>query len=1104
MDTTEHGSNSSVTSNLCQTELLYLVMKFASQDDYMHTFTAPNKQLSELSVKVATPPGSLTMALKKLLIQMKNSDPGPLNPKHLFSEICKKSPRFRGYQQQDSQELLRCLLDSIKTEQLRRLKIGVLNAFGVNAEEGGTLKQLSEEKKDIVREYVKSLSSTAVDIVFGGTLDSIVVCHQCHKESRVRESFLDLSLSLAPLQTKSSMPVSGSKNKRMSPLISESATLTEVKEEDANDGLQYMSKYKLKAARKAEKKKAKKNKSASKRQPKHINQSDDMAKSNDQSDDEKELNDQSDGEVDIHSDQQNGSYPNDQSDVAVHDVMAHGSQSEGAVQLNCSEGVGRSDHTGSVSHNHQSGCENDSQSCDKCQIEQPEDKRDSDQRSDLIHSSQSEAVHRNVHAEDEGHIDEYGCGLHDNEQLDEEVASHVSGDDIMDVNDLIHSSQSEAVHRNVHAEDKGHIDEYGCGLHNDEQSDGEAASHVSGDDIMAVSDDETSDTCAEVTKEYSHDPLFVPEQVNNKLLHLSEEATESKLAVDSSDEVRCESRENVFPNVICTRTPSVCASPQTTENSVTNPYAIRSEKANDIATGEPFRFTASLKADSYENISLDNTMVDSLDDDRESVCSNSKKSAIFLEIRDEKIEMKSYCTYGDWVIVSESPSATTDSGYGSSCNCTKTTKGTYLDKNTSVDINMENRTEDLSPSKENMDHLESSKSSVTPASGLDIKDTSSVNSVTSKVNTIGEDTGDIASHVKRLSLEEDALDSENKSNGLECDDSKPSNGSGVDESVNATSDMCSANCTRVNDAYSDMDTTSNSSTQTKDSGIWGCDAYSVDTGEASTTRHLGNSSPNLPSQEPPTSSPSPPSRELTLGSPYLPSPGECSVMSCLSVFCAKETLTGKNKFACEECTKARNGCGTPVCEESGDKEEASSKRHRSQAPTVYTEATKQLLLSHPPLVLTLHLKRFQQVLFGLRKVAKHVDFPLVLDMAPFCSSQGKALPDANGQILYSLIGAVDHSGGLNSGHYTAYIKLKSKPTLDLNRDIRNSRELEAYIRETWNEAHAQKCTSQGVPQGQWYYVSDSHSVLVPESRVLRSQAYMLFYERLPLVQNGKT
>ncbi|EDO33880.1 predicted protein [Nematostella vectensis] len=141
-----------VMQNLCQTELLYLVMKFASQDDYMHTFTAPNKQLSELSVKVATPPGSLTMALKKLLIQMKNSDPGPLNPKHLFSEICKKSPRFRGYQQQDSQELLRCLLDSIKTEQLRRLKIGVLDAFGVNAEEGGTLKQLSEEKKDIVRD----------------------------------------------------------------------------------------------------------------------------------------------------------------------------------------------------------------------------------------------------------------------------------------------------------------------------------------------------------------------------------------------------------------------------------------------------------------------------------------------------------------------------------------------------------------------------------------------------------------------------------------------------------------------------------------------------------------------------------------------------------------------------------------------------------------------------------------------------------------------------------------------------------------------------------------------------------------------------------------
>lgn len=42
---------------------------------------------------------------------------------------------------------------------------------------------------------------------------------------------------------------------------------------------------------------------------------------------------------------------------------------------------------------------------------------------------------------------------------------------------------------------------------------------------------------------------------------------------------------------------------------------------------------------------------------------------------------------------------------------------------------------------------------------------------------------------------------------------------------------------------------------------------------------------------------------LTLQPSYHPSPGECSVMSCLSQFCAPELLDGNNKFACEECSK---------------------------------------------------------------------------------------------------------------------------------------------------------------------------------------------------------
>ena len=55
---------------------------------------------------------------------------------------------------------------------------------------------------------------------------------------------------------------------------------------------------------------------------------------------------------------------------------------------------------------------------------------------------------------------------------------------------------------------------------------------------------------------------------------------------------------------------------------------------------------------------------------------------------------------------------------------------------------------------------------------------------------------------------------------------------------------------------------------------------------------------------------------LTLQPSYHPSPGECSVMSCLSQFCAPELLDGNNKFACEECSKraqrSKNNKGSNV------------------------------------------------------------------------------------------------------------------------------------------------------------------------------------------------
>lgn len=197
---------------------------------------------------------------------------------------------------------------------------------------------------------------------------------------------------------------------------------------------------------------------------------------------------------------------------------------------------------------------------------------------------------------------------------------------------------------------------------------------------------------------------------------------------------------------------------------------------------------------------------------------------------------------------------------------------------------------------------------------------------------------------------------------------------------------------------------------------------------------------------------------------YTPCSKECSVQSCLHQFTSVELLMGNNKLLCESCTERRH------------KQLRKSSGADKKAEKVYTSARKQMLISSLPPVVTLHLKRFHQAGMNLRKVNRHVDFPLVLDLAPFCSATCKNLA-AGERVLYSLYGIVEHSGSMRGGHYTAYVKVRSPQ----RRGEHPRRNLSGASSPT---------------QSQWVYVSDTTVQVVPESRVLNSQAYLLFYEEI--------
>ncbi|XP_045072811.1 ubiquitin carboxyl-terminal hydrolase 45-like isoform X1 [Coregonus clupeaformis] len=228
----------------------------------------------------------------------------------------------------------------------------------------------------------------------------------------------------------------------------------------------------------------------------------------------------------------------------------------------------------------------------------------------------------------------------------------------------------------------------------------------------------------------------------------------------------------------------------------------------------------------------------------------------------------------------------------------------------------------------------------------------------------------------------------------------------------------------------------------------------------------GEPQPQHPQQSPP--HPHHQGAFQALSHSYTPCSKECSVQSCLHQFTSVELLMGNNKLLCESCTDRRQ------------KQLRKSTPAEKKSDRVYTSARKQILISSLPPVVTLHLKRFHQAGMNLRKVNRHVNFPLILDLAPFCSASCRNLVGGE-RVLYNLYGIVEHSGSMRGGHYTAYVKVRSP-----------QRRTEQPQRR--NLAGPREASS--ATQGQWVYVSDTNVQTVPESRVLNSQAYLLFYEEL--------
>ena len=201
---------------------------------------------------------------------------------------------------------------------------------------------------------------------------------------------------------------------------------------------------------------------------------------------------------------------------------------------------------------------------------------------------------------------------------------------------------------------------------------------------------------------------------------------------------------------------------------------------------------------------------------------------------------------------------------------------------------------------------------------------------------------------------------------------------------------------------------------------------------------------------------------------------------------------------------------------------------------------KRLTVARAPKALCLHLRRLVTTAMGYVKLNCHVNFPLELDLTPYTSDDAPVATSANhtttaksancystassqkkqhknamvgganstynkntledcdcvkhnsvsslssssssstsSEKLYKLVSVIVHHGNHFGGHYTVYRKLVS----------------DSIHEDSSYDALAKNLVSNNKRE-QWVHISDEHTSPVSVEEVLRSQAYMLYYERV--------
>ncbi|XP_027204077.2 ubiquitin specific protease 16/45 [Dermatophagoides pteronyssinus] len=185
----------SVQQVMAQTYLLHHYLRERCQQDFRwnaQTFywNESKQSFTSESLHLSLPPPN-SLIIDFLQLQEQIFARKSTNPRALLSDIQREKQQFEGYAQQDAQELLITLLDSLKKSEILRQKYALLKGLRIEDRRNPTA-----EDRENAQRYKITAKHTVIDSIFGGQLLSIIHCNVCDYRSFTFEPFIDLALSL--------------------------------------------------------------------------------------------------------------------------------------------------------------------------------------------------------------------------------------------------------------------------------------------------------------------------------------------------------------------------------------------------------------------------------------------------------------------------------------------------------------------------------------------------------------------------------------------------------------------------------------------------------------------------------------------------------------------------------------------------------------------------------------------------------------------------------------------------------------------------------------------------------------------------------------------